>query len=293
MEVLATIAATVLPVFAIIGLGFVYGRYRTLPAAELSELLLWILIPCLVLGSIGSKPLSLAELGRIGLAALVVVAGCGLITWLVFLRSGLRRAALLPAMFMNSANMAFPLALLAFGDEGLMRQLVFYIAINLTHVTLGIAIARGRGGLSEVFRLPLIYAAALAIGLAASGVSLPPVVAGPLDLVGKATIPLMLLLLGARLRSTKLAQLGPALLVSIIRLGAGFGFGVLAVWALDLTGPARSAVLLGAVMPAAVLNFIFSEKYSLRPEFVATTVVLSTVLSFATTPLALWYIAAG
>ena len=107
MEVLVTILATVLPVFAIIGAGYVYGRYRSLPAAELSDLLLWILIPCLVLGSIGSKPLSLSELCRIGAGAVLVVAGCGLLTMALFARSAMRRAALLPAMFMNSANMAF------------------------------------------------------------------------------------------------------------------------------------------------------------------------------------------
>lgn len=290
MQVVTTIAATVLPVFGIIGLGVLYGRFKTLPARELTDLLLWITIPCLVIGSIGSKPLSLTELGQIGAAALVVVFGCGLVSLLVFSRSRLRRAALLPTMFMNSANMAFPLALLAFGDEGLARQLIFYVAINLTHATVGIWIARGAGGLAEVFKLPLIYAALIAISLAASGVVLPEVVARPLDLVGKATIPLMLLLLGVRLRSVKLGHLGPALLASIVRLGVGFGTGVAAVWLFDLTGPARAAVLLGAVMPAAVLNFVLSEKYNREPEFVASSVVLSTLLSFGTTPLALWYI---
>jgi len=290
VEVLSTILATVLPVFGIIGLGYLYGRYKTLPARELTDLLLWILIPCLVIGSIGSKPLSLAELGQIGAAAVLVVGACGLVSLAVFAKSRLRRAALLPTMFMNSANMAFPLALLAFGDQGLSRQLVFYIAINLTHVTLGIWIARGKGGLAEVFRLPLIYAAVLAISLAASGVVIPAVVARPLDLVGKATIPLMLLLLGVRLRTVRLGHLGPALLASLVRLGVGFGAGVAAVWLLGLTGPARSAVLLGAVMPAAVLNFVLSEKYNREPEFVASSVVLSTLLSFGTTPLALWFI---
>ncbi len=293
MDVLWIILETALPVFAIIGLGYLYAGHRRLPAAELSDLLFWVLIPCLVLGSIGSKPLDLKELARIGAAALAVVGGCGLVGLAVFARSRLRRAALLPTMFMNSANMAFPLALLAFGNEGLARQLVFYIAINLTHVTAGIWIARGRGGWKEAFRLPLVYTAALAIALAASGTVLPEAVAEPLDLVGKATIPLMLLLLGGRLRTAELGQLGPALLASAVRLGAGFGFGALAVWLFGLCGPARAAVLLGAVMPAAVFNFILSEKYDREPEFVASAVVISTLLSFATTPLALWYITAG
>ena len=292
MEILTTIATTVLPVFAIIAVGFLYGKFRDLPTGPISDLLLWILIPCLVLGSIGSKPLSLAELGRIGAGAALVVFGCGLVSLVVFARSRFRRAALLPSMFMNSANMAFPLALLAFGEEGLARQLMFYIAINLMHVTIGIAIARGRGGLTQVLRLPLIYAALLAITLASTGLILPQAVAQPLQLVGKATIPIMLLLLGVRLRSARLKHIGPALVASLVRLVAGFGCGLLAVWLLGLTGFARDAVLLGAVMPAAVLNFIFSEKFNRQPEFVASSVVLSTVLSFATTPLALWYITA-
>ncbi len=288
-----TILAAVLPVIGIIGAGYVYGRYRSLPAAELSDLLFWIMIPCLVLGQIGTHPISPSELCRIGAGAVLVVAGCGLLTMALFARSTLRRAALLPAMFMNSANMAFPLAFLAFGDEGLARQLVFYIAVNLLHVTVGIWIARGRGGLGEVFKLPLVYAAALAITLACTGIVLPAALSEPLDLVGKATIPLMLLLLGVRLRTAKMLNVWPALSAGLIRLVAGFGLGVLAVWMLDLTGFARTAVLLGSAMPAAVFNFILSEKYSLRPEFVATSVVLSTVLSFATTPLVLWYITAA
>ncbi len=288
LETWSTIIATVIPVFAIIGVGFIYGRWKSIPAEPISDLLVWIMIPCLVLGSIGSKPLDLKEVGSIATSALIIMAGCGLATWLLFFRSRFLRAALLPTMFMNSANMAFPLALLMFGEQGLSRQLIFYVAINLVHVTVGIWIARGKNGMKEVFRLPMVYAAALAIALASTGIILPETMVKSLNLVGQATIPIMLLMLGIRLRTVRLFHLGPALLASLIRLLVGFGLGIFAVWLLGLHGYARDAVLLGSVMPAAVLNFILSEKYKLEQEFVATTVVLSTVLSFATTPLALW-----
>ena len=55
----------------------------------------------------------------------------------------------------------------------------------------------------------------------------------------------------------------------------------------------RRAVLIGAVMPAAVFNFVLGERYKLHPELIATAVVLSTLVSVATTPLFLYYIAAG
>ncbi len=285
MDALHTILASVVPVFAILGLGWVYGHFRDLPARALSDLVMWILIPCLVLSAVGSRPIELAELGRIGAAAALVVLGCGLAAWIAFRRRPDRRAAMLCAMFMNSANMAFPLALLAYGQEGLTRQVVFYIAINLLHSTVGIALARGRGGLREALRLPLLYAALLGLTLAASGTLLPEEVSRPLDLVGKATLPVMLLMLGVRLRRSRLAHLGPALAVSLLRLGVGLGLGLAAAELLGLTGFARGAVLLGASMPVAVFNTVLAERYELHPELVASSVVLSTLLALATIPL--------
>ena len=186
--------------------------------------------------------------------------------------------------------MAFPLALLAYGDAGLTHQVIFYVAINLLHVTLGVAIASRQDGAKEMLKLPLVYTAAVAVGLALSGHPLPNAVVEPLNLVGKATIPLMLLLLGNRLRSTRLSQVGLALIASLLRLGLGLGLGLVAVSLLGLEGYSRAAVLLGSAMPAAVLNFVFSEKYKLEPELVASTVVVSTALGIVFIPLVLWII---
>ena len=54
-----------------------------------------------------------------------------------------------------------------------------------------------------------------------------------------------------------------------------------------LEGTARSCLLLGSVMPSAVINFIFAEKFASEPGDVATAVVASTLVSVVTTPLVL------
>ncbi|MBW1808640.1 MAG: AEC family transporter [Deltaproteobacteria bacterium] len=293
MEIIGNILATVVPVFAIMAMGFIYSRFKKLPVQQLTELLMWIFLPCLVLGSLGSQSIEPLELLQIGAAALIIMTGTGILGFLVFIKRPERRALLLSCMFMNSANMAFPLALFAYGETGLSRQVVFYVAIHVLHVTLGVGLARGRGGIKEVFRLPLIYAAALAVGLALSGVKLPTEISTPLSLVGKATIPIMLILLGGRLADARLAHIKLATLSTIIRIGAGFGLGLFAVWLFGLTGFARTAVLIGSVMPVAVLNFVLGEKYNLYPELLATTVVLSTLVSIGTSPLALYFIGIG
>jgi malate permease and related proteins len=287
MDALARILQTVLPVFGIIAAGFVYGRFRPLPAREITELLVWIMLPCLVVGSLGSQDLEAFELLTIGAGAGIVLLGTGVIAGLLFWRRPERNALLLPSLFMNTANMAFPIALFAFGDAGLSRQVVFYVAVNLVHVSVGVNLAHAKGSWKEAFRTPMVYAAALAIALALLGIHLPGAVSRPLNLVGEATIPLMLLLLGERLGSARLAYLKLALAVTGVRLVGGLLVGLFAVWALGLSGYVRTAILIGATMPAAVLNYVLGERYQLYPELIATCVAVTTLVSVATTPLCL------
>ncbi len=290
MNAIPQILATVVPVFAIMALGFLYGRVRKLPAQALTDMLLWIFLPCLVLGSLGSHPIDAKELIQIGSAALLVMAGTGILATLLFSRRPECRALTLSSVFMNSANMAFPIALFAFGSAGLTRQVAFYVAVHVFHVTVGVGLARGKGGIREMFRLPLIYAAALALTLALTGHQIPPAISKPLALVGNATIPIMLLLLGERLGKTRIVYFALALPAALIRIVGGFAFGVLAVSLFDLNGTARAAVMIGAVMPSAVFNFVLGEKYRLHPELIATVVVVSTLISIFTTPLVLLFI---
>ncbi len=290
MEIFLKIVITVLPVFAIMGAGACYGRYKSLPAQSLSDLMLWILLPCLVLGSLGGQSIESNEFFKICASAVLIVTGTGLLSYFAFYSIPERRALLLPSMFMNSANMAFPLALFAFSDAGLSRQVVFYLAIHILHVTLGMAIARGRGGWREVFRYPLIYTAGIAVFFNLANLQIPTSIAQPLNLVGRATLPIMLLLLGARLGSAKLQHFKLSLLSTLVRLGGGFVLGWMSVWIFDLDGMAEAAVMLGAVMPAAVFNYVLSEKYDLYPQLMASTVAISTLISIVTTPLFMYYV---
>ena len=60
-----------------------------------------------------------------------------------------------------------------------------------------------------------------------------------------------------------------------------------------LTGPARGVVILEASMPVAVFNYLMAERYDRSADEVAGNVVVSTVLSFATLPVVLWYVLSG
>ena len=71
-------------------------------------------------------------------------------------------------------------------------------------------------------------------------------------------------------------------------MGFIVGVGISAL--LGLEGAARGVVILQCTMPIAVFSYLFAAQNNRRPEEVAGTVVISTILSFLTLPLLLLYV---
>ena len=98
--------------------------------------------------------------------------------------------------------------------------------------------------------------------------------------VSVASIPVMLLVLGMQLADLRpLEGLKVAWLATGLRLLLA---PLLALWLADrmgLTGLNRSAMLLEASMPTAVLVTVLATEYDVRPRLLTTIVVLSTLLS--------------
>lgn len=293
MPVLLKVLSVVFPVFCVIGVGYLFARFKRISLEPVIEILLYLTIPALVISSLSRKKLVVDELTLVAGGAVLVVIGAGLITF-VFLAAIKRprlRGFYLPTMFMNSGNMALPLALLAFGAEGLAVAVLYYIAVSLMVYSVGIYIAKGRGGgLSEIFKLPLIYASVIAIALNLTEVKIPSFLLSTFDMLGAATIPLMQVSLGYRLHSAKFSHTSLSVAGSVIRIGGGILIAWLAVTVLGIGGLDRKIILLSSAMPAAVINFVMSHRYQVDSDLVASTVAMSTLLSVVTTPIVLLWI---
>ena len=70
--------------------------------------------------------------------------------------------------------------------------------------------------------------------------------------------------------------------------GAAAAF--IAVNLIGAQGVNRQVLLLYGCLPAAVVNFILTEKYRQDPELAASIVVLSTFISVFTIPIMLWLV---
>ncbi len=290
MTAVFTILATdILPVFLIAAVGFVLARYLHADVRTLSRVTFNALSPCLVFHLLVTSHLAAADFGRMCLFTVILVCSVGLVARLVAIPLRLDRATLsaflLVAMFSNNGNYGLPVVLFAFGTEALTHASVYFVANGVLLFTLGIFLAStgrrtaGRA-LIGIFKVPAVYAVAAASFVLAVGVEVPHAVSRPVELLGQAAVPVMLLVLGMQLeRAAKpdrplLVGLAAGMTLVISPLMA-FGLSSL----VGLTGPARQAGLLEASMPSAVINTILALEYDIAPTFVTSVVFVSTALS--------------
>lgn len=275
----------------LIAAGFVFAHWRKISLASITELVVYLATPSLVFSSLASKPLFAGDIIELSAGILLIFLAVGLLIRLYFLVSGFSsRGFALPTLFMNAGNIGIPLALFAFGQEGMQRATLMFVIITFLQYSLGIYILNGRGNWTEIFRLPLIYAAIAGLSFNLGQIKIPELLLQPVIMLGQATIPIMLISLGYRLHEVESLQLGHALGGALLRIFGGFAAANLAVNLIGAEGVNRQVLLLYGALPAAVVNFILTEKYRQDPGLAASIVVLSTFVSVFTTPLVFWLI---
>ncbi len=285
---MALVLNTIVPVFAIVAVGFLLAGRRGLDVASLADLSLFVASPALVFSALSGVRLEAETLSALVGGTVFVGGGTGLLALLYLGREVRRgRGLLLPAIFWNAGNMALPCARLAFGPEGLAAASVVFVTMASLTFLFGIWIAKGENGLAEVLRLPLIYAAAGGIGLALTDTSLPRLVMEPIAMVGAMAIPLMLINLGAQLRTLVMSDVRHAAVAVGIRMLGGPLLAVLFVLLLDVGGIARQVLLLHSVMPPAVINVVLAQRYGTEPTLVASAIALGTALAVVAIPVVL------
>jgi predicted permease len=276
----------VAPIYLIAGLGYGWARLgRGYDTRFITDLVMNIGAPCLIFAS-----LSQLEMERAALITMVSATLAALVAFFAIGTLGLKLAGLpIPTflgtlVFGNSGNMGLPLCLFAFGDEGLAFGVAFFATTAIAHYTVGQWVWSGRVSFAEV-NTPLSWAVLAAVGVLATGATVPSFLLRTTDVVGGFTIPLMQLSLGVSLARLELTDVRRTLVLSVGRLALGFGVGVALAEVFGLEGVARGVLILDCSMPAAVFNYMMAERYGRSPGEVASVVVLSTLLSFATLPL--------
>jgi predicted permease len=281
----------VIPVFFLIAAGFAFAHWKKISLTSVTEIIVYLGTPSLVFSSLVSRPLFVGDIVVLFAGILLIFSGVGILIGLYF--SFFRfssRGFIMPALFMNAGNMGIPLALFAFGEAGMQRATLMFVMLTFLQYSLGIYILNGRGNWIEMFRLPLIYAAAAGLACNLAQIRIPELLLQPIVMLGQATIPIMLISLGYRLYQVQSLRWGHALGGVLLRVLGGFAVANIAVHLIDAEGVNRQVLLLYGALPAAVVNFVFTEKYRQDPGLAASIVVLSTLIFVLVIPIVLWLI---
>ena len=289
---LEELGAIILPVVAVVILGYVWQRSgQRFEADFVTRLVTLIGTPCLIFATLTRLEVSLTSYGQILMAGgliLVGLAGLGLAA-LRLLRLSYR--AFLPAIiFPNAGNLGLPISLFAFGEEGLGLAITFFALIAMLQFTVGQAIAAGSVSPARLLRTPIIYVLALAAIMVGTGTPTPTWLDNAVSLLAGITIPLLLLSLGSSLARVRPSQLKTSLTVGIIRMVIGFSVSVAVTQLLGLDRVASGVLIIQASAPPAVFNYLFAQLYGNRPEEVGGVLFTSTVMYFLALPALLLFV---
>jgi len=287
----------IVPVFITIGFGYALKRTLRIEIKSVSRTTFYVLSPCLIFSSLVQSTLSGEEFWNIAGFEILATLVIALVAWaaakVLRFDRGMESAFLLATIFVNAGNYGLSVNLLAFGEAGLARAIIYFVVSSVLINTIGIYLAsrgkaRALNAFYNVFKVPMVYAVLLAImmNLVNLDVTGSPVFKA-VEMVGKAAIPLMLLLLGMQLADTRLTQgIKLAVLATFIKLMVTPVMAWPLVHLLNLTGPTLQACLVEASMPTAVTTTLLAIEFDARPELVTSVVFLSTLVSPLTlTPL--------
>ena len=286
MEALAKVFEVTAPVVLIAMAGFVWARRGLdFPVDFITRLVMIVCMPALVFVALTQSALGPGALSQIALAAAAAYGALWCVIWALVRVTGLeRRTYLAPLVFGNTGNLGLPLALFAFGTEGLGLAVVVFAVMVLWNFTLGIWAVADDSDLGRPLREPILWASIGGMAALMLGWQPPVWAANTLELIGQPAIPLMLFTLGVAMARLGTRQLGRAAGLSVVRLAICLAVGVGAATLFALEPVAFAVLVLQIATPVAVTSYLLAQRFGADADAVAGLVIASTVLAVATMP---------
>jgi predicted permease len=309
MEIINAIA----PVFLLILLGKGLEELRFFPAQFLDQLnrfVYYLALPALLITRISQAQFEMGSTIRMVSLFFIATLTTLLIAWLLGRIQRLTPAkagAFMQGSFRgNGVFVGLPIILYAAGTlhpdaEQLASVMIAPIIIifNLLAVTVLLQCgtldrAQGRPAVflaKHLFKNPMIVSCIIGLLINQLGTPLPPLIERPMDLLGSAALPLILLSIGATLDLAGLRDTAaPTLIASLLKVIITPLIGLLLITPLQLAPTQAMVTLIFLGVPTAGTSYVMAELLGCDAPLAGRIIALSTLLSFFTLP---WLIALG
>ena len=313
MQTFEHIVALTAPLFILVLLGYGLTRWAAWPkpvSDALTRFVFAVAIPALLFRLMSD----FSRLPPVDARLLIAFFGGCFIVFLlgrliaqrVFGMDGVSQSVFaLGGIFANNVLLGVPLAKITLGETSIpvvSLVLVFNSLTMWTLVTISVEWARHRtmswSGYAQAAKAVLTnpVVASILVGTAwgIAAIPMPPVVDGTLELISQAAVPLSLIALGMGLGEYKISEgwrISAAICALKLVAQPAIVY-VLARW-LALPPLETQAIVMLASLPVGVNVYLMSRQFETLGAPVAASLVISTALAAATTPLILAITAGG
>ena len=293
MELYLKLIDVIVPVFFVIGIGYYLGKKN--PEINTDFITTFagnVGTPGMIFYTITTTGVTLSVFTEYFIYALVIIGGFSLvgILFLLLLKKDFI-SELPPLILPNTGNMGIPICLFAYGTAGLGVASAIASVIILLHFTLGVLLAKKSFSLEILIKNMPIYAIIVSVIFLYFEWDVPGYLENTTFLLTYATIFLVLMSLGIALSRLKVVSWTHASILGAVRVIVGplIGFGLIKF--LNLDGFAAGVLLIQSCMPSAVLTYLVGSMYSEKKvvDSVASVIVTSTIMSFITVPIVVYY----
>jgi predicted permease len=298
LDLLEIFANNIVPILMVAGVGFALAQFFPDLVEPLGQVSFHAFMPALIFSIISQSDVGGAEFGLLfggNMAYQVMMMG---LAGAVFYKTDAkdRAVGVLGAGCQNCGNLGLSVIGFAFSEAVLARAVIIFTSNMVTNNTIGVYVASSgtRSPVQAAMRAiksPVPVTLLFAILFRASGIATPTIIARPIELLAGAAIPTILVLLGAQVaRAERISHIRLISVAVMLRLlvGPSIGFALAAL--LSFSGGARTAFILQASMPTAVMTIILATEYHLNTELMSNIILISLLLSPLTlTPLILYF----
>jgi predicted permease len=193
--------------------------------------------------------------------------------------------AMVAALIGNTGNLGIPLNIAIFGEVSIPYTTVVNLVNVFVVYTIGVFFySRGsfdvKTSFQNIFKLPILWAALLAITLSVNGYKPSEAVMKMLMMGAYASMTMQLFLFGIYLYGTKIKELNTTLIAWI----ASFKFLLLPLLAflilsfVEIDPTIKGIIFIELLMPLAVANVNLASLYNCEPKLVTALVLITSIL---------------
>ena len=290
MDIYLKLFEVLFPVFFVVGIGYYLGKKN--PNFDNSFITTFasnVGTPAMVIYSITSTGITFEQYTSYFVYYLIAIIGfafTGLLILSILKTKDIIRE--IPVFILpNNGNMGIPICLFAYGSQGLGIAASISSLIILLHFTLGVFLADRKFDFNILIKNPPFYAIIFSVSFIYLDLEMPKAIINLTELLTYTAIVLILMSLGIALTKLKVFSLTNSIISSIGRVIIGPLIGFLVIIFFDLSGFGAGVILIQSAMPSAILNYLIGSIYSPKKivDNIASTIVVSTLMSFITVPI--------